>query len=326
MKNAKIALPKIRRPDKLRGVSPPAHRRFFPLAASLLALACLLAAPPRAAAVMTPPAKIASWGFDHSPSGRPGDLPPANQDGIRGYGLCAYEPASGRPEWLSRDPIEEQGGWNLYGFVANDAVSRYDALGLSDAAVMSGAAAAGGGASAILSGIAAIGDAIPPVAATIGIGAGTGIGAIGIAGGLIDITAPPRRPRPVPIGKGKGRFQPRTEPIPVPVPAVDPRVIPKAIPRVEPKKDQNEGVFHYSNKALYSLRPREFVTNRGDLDWYSAVSITFLSNPCQIYVYSVDISPFLVEWGSPLRPGVLQGIVYSYPPVSKIKTLPRPPF
>ena len=214
MKNAKIALPKIRRPDKLRGVSPPAHRRFFPLAASLLALACLLATPPRAAAVMTPPAKIASWGFDDSPSGRPGDPPPANQDCIRGCGPCAYEPASGRPEWPSRDPIEEQGGWNLYGFVANDAVSRYDALGLSDAAVMSGAAAAGGGASAILSGIAAIGDAIPPVAATIGIGAGTGIGAIGIAGGLIDITAPPRRPRPVPIGKGS-RTRPRAIPIPI---------------------------------------------------------------------------------------------------------------
>ncbi len=132
MKNAKIVLPKIRRPDKLRGVSPPAHRRFFPLAASLLALACLLAAPPRAAAVMTPPAKIASWGFDDSPSGRPGDLPPANQDGIRGYGLCAYEPASGRPEWLSRDPIEEGGGINLYGYVGNNPLNAIDPLGLTD--------------------------------------------------------------------------------------------------------------------------------------------------------------------------------------------------
>ena len=133
------------------------------------------------------------------------------ETGLLYYGYRFYNPMDGR--WLSRDPIEEQGGWNLYGFVANDAVSRYDALGLSDAAVMSGAAAAGGGASAILSGIAAIGDAIPPVAATIGIGAGTGIGAIGIAGGLIDITAPPRRPRPVPIGKGS-----RTKPDSIPIP------------------------------------------------------------------------------------------------------------
>jgi len=48
-------------------VSPTAHRcRFFPLAALLLALAALLAAPPRVAAVMTPPAKIGSWGAEVS--------------------------------------------------------------------------------------------------------------------------------------------------------------------------------------------------------------------------------------------------------------------
>ncbi|MGI6346003.1 MAG: RHS repeat-associated core domain-containing protein [Limisphaerales bacterium] len=35
---------------------------------------------------------------------------------------------SGR--WLSRDPIEEQGGLNLYAFVNNDPVNRWDVLGL----------------------------------------------------------------------------------------------------------------------------------------------------------------------------------------------------
>jgi RHS repeat-associated protein len=140
-----------------------------------------------------------------------------DETGLLYYGYRFYNPTDGR--WPSRDPIGEEGGINLSGFVWNDAVGRYDAFGLSDAAVMSGSAAAGaalgGGASAVLSGIAAaIGDAIPPVAATIAIGAGTGIGSVGLADGLIDITAPPRRPRPVPIGKGS-RTRPRAIPIPI---------------------------------------------------------------------------------------------------------------
>jgi hypothetical protein len=32
--------------------------------------------------------------------------------------------------WPSRDPIEERGGINLYGFVGNDGVNRWDRLGL----------------------------------------------------------------------------------------------------------------------------------------------------------------------------------------------------
>jgi hypothetical protein len=38
---------------------------------------------------------------------------------------------SGIPYWPARDPIGERGGMNLYGFVANDGVDRYDQLGLS---------------------------------------------------------------------------------------------------------------------------------------------------------------------------------------------------
>ena len=44
------------------------------------------------------------------------------------YGYRYYSPALGR--WMSRDPIEEQGGLNLYGFVNNDPVNRWDKLGL----------------------------------------------------------------------------------------------------------------------------------------------------------------------------------------------------
>jgi RHS repeat-associated protein len=37
------------------------------------------------------------------------------------YGYRYYDPPTGR--WLNRDPIEESGGLNLYGFVGNDAVN-----------------------------------------------------------------------------------------------------------------------------------------------------------------------------------------------------------
>ncbi|WOO42584.1 RHS repeat-associated core domain-containing protein [Rubellicoccus peritrichatus] len=49
--------------------------------------------------------------------------------GIIHYELRDYNPESGR--WLSRDPIEENGGLNLYGFVGNDGTNNVDILGLS---------------------------------------------------------------------------------------------------------------------------------------------------------------------------------------------------
>jgi len=44
------------------------------------------------------------------------------------YGYRWYDPLTGR--WPSRDPIEEEGGINLYGFVENDVVNSIDTLGL----------------------------------------------------------------------------------------------------------------------------------------------------------------------------------------------------
>jgi len=78
-----------------------------------------------------------------------GDLPPQNRVGgvrrrrplrARRSGPAALQPrrknrpaptatASGVPLWPSRDPIEEAGGVNLYAFVGNDAVSKWDLLG-----------------------------------------------------------------------------------------------------------------------------------------------------------------------------------------------------
>jgi RHS repeat-associated protein len=54
------------------------------------------------------------------------------QDGETGmnyYGFRYYNAATGR--WLSRDPIEEQGGSNLYSFVLNRTSGSVDFLGLS---------------------------------------------------------------------------------------------------------------------------------------------------------------------------------------------------
>lgn len=46
------------------------------------------------------------------------------------YGHRFYSPSLGK--WLSRDPIDEFGGWNLYGFASADPVNRIDYLGSLD--------------------------------------------------------------------------------------------------------------------------------------------------------------------------------------------------
>jgi RHS repeat-associated protein len=46
------------------------------------------------------------------------------------YGYRYYDPLKGH--WINRDSLGELGGKNLYGFVANDPISRFDPLGLKD--------------------------------------------------------------------------------------------------------------------------------------------------------------------------------------------------
>lgn len=43
------------------------------------------------------------------------------------YGYRFYQPSTGR--WLTRDPIGEEGGLNLYGFVGNNALNNRDSFG-----------------------------------------------------------------------------------------------------------------------------------------------------------------------------------------------------
>jgi len=51
------------------------------------------------------------------------------ETGLYYYGnIRYYSPPLGR--WISRDPIEEEGGINLYGFCGNDPISKVDYLGM----------------------------------------------------------------------------------------------------------------------------------------------------------------------------------------------------
>ncbi len=47
--------------------------------------------------------------------------------GLYYYGERWYGPGTGR--WISRDPIEEPGGVNLYAFCGNDGVNKWDVFG-----------------------------------------------------------------------------------------------------------------------------------------------------------------------------------------------------
>jgi RHS repeat-associated protein len=48
--------------------------------------------------------------------------------GLSYYGYRFYQPVMGR--WLTRDPLQEAGGINLYGFVQNNPVNYFDPYGL----------------------------------------------------------------------------------------------------------------------------------------------------------------------------------------------------
>ena len=50
--------------------------------------------------------------------------------GLVYYNYRYYNPELGR--WISRDPIEEQGGMNLYAFIRNNSITIFDNLGFSE--------------------------------------------------------------------------------------------------------------------------------------------------------------------------------------------------
>jgi RHS repeat-associated protein len=52
------------------------------------------------------------------------------ETGLSYYGYRFYMPAIGK--WMTKDPLGERGGINLYGFVGNNPINRIDPLGLDD--------------------------------------------------------------------------------------------------------------------------------------------------------------------------------------------------
>jgi RHS repeat-associated protein len=59
-----------------------------------------------------------------------------NESGFLYYGYRYYNPSTGR--WLSRDPIGESGGENIYAAFANNALSFFDWLGLDTILIFTG--------------------------------------------------------------------------------------------------------------------------------------------------------------------------------------------
>jgi RHS repeat-associated protein len=95
------------------------------LLAALLLLGCF-----PALAIRPQPLETRVGGWEQFASGQTSVVAiqsPENAMGLRG---CAYKTASGRLKWLNQDPIGEEGGLNLYGFVGNSPINRVDPFGL----------------------------------------------------------------------------------------------------------------------------------------------------------------------------------------------------
>ena len=76
--------------------------------------------------------KTASGDFFRNPNKRTYRLSPEALKTCRENWPVNTATASGIPLWPSRDPIAEAGGWNLYGFVANNSTGNWDYLGQWD--------------------------------------------------------------------------------------------------------------------------------------------------------------------------------------------------
>jgi RHS repeat-associated protein len=89
-----------------------------------------LAAPGRRRPPQRAAQKNSRRGFFGSPSGRTLSRRHLPHGTAPGYRACGYKTASGRPKWLSRDPLGEYAGIDVYGYVLNDPVNGSDPFGL----------------------------------------------------------------------------------------------------------------------------------------------------------------------------------------------------
>jgi len=80
---------------------------------------------------MNTPPKTRLRGFSSSRSERLVRRNPSIPPRATGYRAHPYNIARGLPDWQSRDPIGENGGINLYGYVGNEPINWYDPLGLN---------------------------------------------------------------------------------------------------------------------------------------------------------------------------------------------------
>jgi hypothetical protein len=76
--------------------------------------------------------KTRVWGFSGNPSGRLSRRGRGRSMFTPGSRACAYKTASGRHEWVNRDPLGELGGINLFRFVRNTPLNAFDLFGLAD--------------------------------------------------------------------------------------------------------------------------------------------------------------------------------------------------
>ena len=77
----------------------------------------------------TSPLETRVGDFRRRPSGRLSLCRRRSRRTATGWRVGGCKTASGRAKWLSKDPIAEQGGVNLYGFVGNCPVTGIDQLG-----------------------------------------------------------------------------------------------------------------------------------------------------------------------------------------------------
>ncbi len=102
------------------------------LAARLPSFAVRESACPRVSGKPTSPLKTRLRDFCRPASGLFCSGRPRSRSIATGSKGCGYKTASDLRRWPSRDPIEEKGGVNLYGFVRNQPLDRRDPRGLSD--------------------------------------------------------------------------------------------------------------------------------------------------------------------------------------------------
>jgi len=75
--------------------------------------------------------KTRVWGFCRRPTTRAPVFGAQTTKPLRVAKAAATKTASGPSQWLSRDPLEERGGENLYGMVGNNPIAQIDYLGMA---------------------------------------------------------------------------------------------------------------------------------------------------------------------------------------------------